>query len=37
MVRMKLCMLCALAAVFSIAAACTHVAPMQLAGAIATR
>lgn len=36
-VRMKLCMLCALAAVLSVSVPRTHVAPVQLAGIVSTR
>jgi high-affinity Fe2+/Pb2+ permease len=35
-VRMKLCMLFALLAVFSVSVAGTHVAPVQLAGIVST-
>ena len=36
-VRMKLCMLCALLAVLSVSVTRTYVAPVQLAGIVATR
>jgi len=36
-VRMRLCMLCALLAVFSVSVTRTHVAPLQVAGLIAPR
>jgi hypothetical protein len=36
-VRMKLCMLCALLAVFSVSVTHVHVAPVQLAGVVSTR
>lgn len=36
-VRMKLCMLCALLAVFSVAVTRAHVAPVRLAGIVAAR
>ena len=36
-VRMKLCMLCALLAMFSVSVTRTYVAPVQLAGIVATR
>ena len=35
-VRMKLCMLCALLAVFSVSVTRTHLAPVQLAGFVST-
>jgi hypothetical protein len=36
-VRMRLCMLCALGAVFSASVTRTHVAPVQLAGIVSAR
>ena len=36
-VRMKLCMLCALLAMFSVSVTRTQIAPVQLAGIVATR
>ena len=36
-VRMKLCMLCALQAMFSVSVTRTQIAPVQLAGIVATR
>lgn len=36
-VRMRLCMVCALLAVFSVSVIHAHVAPVQLAGVAATR
>ncbi|QOG22694.1 MULTISPECIES: hypothetical protein [Bradyrhizobium] len=36
-VRMRLCMVCALLAVFSVSVARTHVAPVQLAGMVTAR
>ena len=36
-VRMKLCMLCALLAMFSVSTSQTHVAPVRLAGVVAAR
>lgn len=35
-VRMRLCMLCALLTLFSVSATHTHVAPVQVAGLVAT-
>ena len=35
-VRMRLCMICALFAVFSVSVTRTHVAPVQLASLVAT-
>ena len=36
-VRMKLCMLCALLVMFSVSVTRTQIAPVQLAGIVATR
>ncbi|MBR0739934.1 hypothetical protein JQ581_23650 [Bradyrhizobium liaoningense] len=36
-VRMRLCMLCALLAAFSVSVTRTHVAPVQVAGLVSTR
>lgn len=36
-VRMRLCMLCALLAVFSVSVTTTHVGPVQIAGLVSTR
>ncbi|WP_244607482.1 MULTISPECIES: hypothetical protein [Bradyrhizobium] len=35
-VRMRVCMLCALLAVFSVSVTRTHVGPVQLAGVVST-